>query len=367
MEFILEYLCYFFILVTIIYYTSRKIGISQHHYKYQELDGLRGICAAFVCIFHLYWRAGGAADNYWSINYINSSIVKHAIYLTGELPVGLFFMLSGFLFFKKALDDKFNLKEFIVSRFLRIYPPVIITLLLIYILTIPLSDSPQLSNWSWFLSSLPFIFTPPGSTINGTSLQIATSGVFWTLVWELRLYFAIPFMYLIMKRIKHKAIFIIIMMVIVLFYSKLIIKKQELSYIMYFLCGFLLATIKYSRKPSDMVCIILLLLAVYFTKHAYNTTTPLYMMVVFYIIKNGFNLFGLLTCLPIRYLGTCSFSLYLIHGICQTVSKHFLYDGNEYIWKVISLITAGVLAPLMYKLVESRSIYLSSKLKTVKV
>lgn len=355
MKYIIEYGFYLSILIATVFVISRLLGIKPQKHKYAALDGLRGICAAMVAVFHLYWRAGGESDIYWSLDYITLNDVKRAIHLTGELSVGVFFMLSAFLFFRKALASSFDVKKFAISRFMRIYPPVIATLLIIYTATLFMNVGSHTPVWRWFISSLPFIFNAPGANINGMSLQIATSGVFWTLVWELRLYFAIPVIYLIMKKIKYKEAFVILLMMLVLVYKYLIGDEQYLSYIMFFLAGFLVATIKTDKRPSDLICVVLLFLAIYFTRHAYNTTTPLYMLVVFYTIKCGCDYFGLLTSLPITMLGTCSFSLYLIHGITQTISKHYLYNAADYVWQTCAMITAGIVAPVMYKYVESRS------------
>lgn len=355
MIYIIEYGLYLFLLVATIHLTSKLIGITPSNHKFSSLDGLRGVCAALVTVFHLYWRAGGQADTYWSLDYITTSEVKRAIHLTGELSVGVFFMLSGFLFFRKALSEKFNLKDFITSRFLRIYPPVIATLILLYFSTLIMNEKNHTPIWEWFLPSLPFIFHPPGANINGFSLQILTSGVFWTLVWELRLYFAIPFLYIIMKKIKHKSLFVVLLMVIILLYKETVSMTQELSFIMYFLAGFLVATINKETQYSNWTCIILLLLALFFTRHAYNTTTPLYIMIVFYTIKCGCDYFGSLNSTPIKMLGTCSFSLYLVHGICQTFTKHYLYQYDYYLWQICSIIVAGIIAPIMYKYVERLS------------
>ncbi|HDD8978996.1 TPA: acyltransferase [Escherichia coli] len=356
MKYIFEYGLYLSILIATIYVTSKLLGITPAKHKYASLDGLRGICAAMVAVFHLYWRAGGESDIYWSLEYITLSNVKRAIYLTGELSVGVFFMLSAFLFFKKALADSFDVKSFAISRFMRIYPPVVVLLFIIYIATFIMNPDNHTPVSQWFISSLPFIFNPPGANINGVSLQIATSGVFWTLVWELRLYLAIPFLYLIMKNIKYKEAFVIFLMGCVLLFKYFINNEQHLSYIMYFLAGFLVATIKSNKRPSDIICALLLFAAIYFTRHAYNTTTPLYMFIVFYTIKCGCDYFGLLTSLPVTMLGTCSFSLYLVHGITQTVSKHYLYSAGNYVWQICAIIAAGIIAPVMYKYVESRSI-----------
>lgn len=356
MQYFFEYSLYLSILVVTIFATSKLLGITPEKHKFASLDGLRGICAGLVTIFHLYWRAGGEADTYWSLDYITLSNVKRAIYMSGELSVGIFFMLSAFLFFRKALSDSFDIKGFTLSRIMRIYPPVIAVLFIIYLVTFLINPGTHTPVWDWFMPSLPFFFDAPGVMINGFSLQIATSGVFWTLVWELRLYLVIPLLYLIMKTIKYKKSFIISLMACVLFYKYQIKEEQYLSYIMYFLAGFLVAAIQSNKRPSDLICLILLFTAIYFTRHAYNTTTPLYMFIVFYTIKCGCDYFGLLTSLPVTLLGTCSFSLYLVHGITQTVAKHFLYNSGHYVWQISAIIAAGIIAPLMYKLVESRCI-----------
>lgn len=352
---IYEYLLYFSILICTVMVMSYILGIRPGTHKYSALDGLRGVCAALVAIFHLYWRAGGVQNNYWSLDYIINSEAKKFIYLTGELSVGIFFMLSGFLFFRKALAESFDFKGFAVSRFMRIYPPIVVTLVLIYLSTFIMYPESASYSFDWFKSSLPFIFEPPTALINGLSLQIATSGVFWTLVWELRLYFAIPLLYLLMKKVKYKSFFIIFLMCCILTYKSFISKEQYLSFLMYFLVGFLIATIKTEKRVPDLLAILILALVLFFTKHAYNTTTPLYMFFIFYTIKCGCDYFGLLTSKPFMLLGTCSYSIYLIHGITQTVAKNHLYSSGSYLWQIIAIIATGILSPVMYKFVENIS------------
>lgn len=356
MHYFFEYTLYLSILIATIYTTSTLLKITPTAHRYASLDGVRGLCAALVTVFHLYWRAGAQPDAWWSLDYITLKSVKSGIFLTGQLSVGIFFMLSGFLFFRKALAGSFDIKDFAVARLMRIYPPVIAVLLLIYCASFIMHPGAATPFGEWFIPSLPFIFDAPQSLINGVSLQIATSGVFWTLVWELRLYFAIPFLYLTLKKIRYKKAFVFFLIALVYGYKYFISPEEYLSYIMYFLAGFLVATARSNKRPSDFVCLLLLLAALFFTRHAYNTTTPFYIMVVFYTIKCGCSFFGLLTSLPITLLGTCSFSLYLVHGITQTVAKHYLFNAGGYIWQICSLIAAGVIAPLMYKYVESQSI-----------
>ncbi|SUI03853.1 Acyltransferase family [Salmonella enterica subsp. indica] len=129
-------------------------------------------------------------------------------------------------------------------------------------------------------------------------------------------------------------------------------KDIELSYTMYFLAGFMVATINKEVKLHDSLSSIVLFVAVMLIGNAYNVITPLLMMIVFYTLKCGCTYFGILTCKPIKLLGACSFSIYLIHGIPQAVSKHYFYDDGYMIWKLISIIAIGVIAPVMYKYIE---------------
>ncbi|WP_367273017.1 acyltransferase family protein [Candidatus Symbiopectobacterium sp.] len=158
-----------------------------------------------MAIFHTYWRAGNEPDTYWSIDYLDSHTLKSAMLLIGEIPVGVFFILSGFLFFKKALKyQNFSTKDFFISRILRIYPPVLASLLIIYLATFVMSGGDVITPFMWFINALPFISEYQGILVNGFPINITNSGVFWTLVWEFRLYITIPFLYLLMKHLTHK-------------------------------------------------------------------------------------------------------------------------------------------------------------------
>ena len=54
-----------------------------------------------------------------------------------------------------------------------------------------------------------------------------------------------------------------------------------------------------------------------------------------------------------------SFSIYLIHGIPQAVSKYYLYDEGYLIWKLVSVATLGVIAPIMYKYIEKPTMHIN--------
>lgn len=81
MKYLLEYGLYLGLLIATVWLTSKILGITPAKHKYAALDGLRGICAALVAVFHLYWRAGGESDVYWSLDYITISHIKNPFIL----------------------------------------------------------------------------------------------------------------------------------------------------------------------------------------------------------------------------------------------------------------------------------------------
>lgn len=350
------------ILILTTTFTCHLLGVKDTNYKYASLEGLRGLAAALVAIFHLYWRAGGSSDRYWSIDYLASSELRRAILLIGELPVGAFFMLSGFLFFRKALTENyFNIKDFFISRILRIYPAVIASLAIIYCATAVMNSGIFTTPLSWVITALPFIREYQGSLVNTFPINITNSGVLWTLVWEIRLYLCIPFLYILMRFTPYKKMVVIIAMIGVIILDKTrMIESSIAGYLMYFLAGFLVAATKdIEIKRNNIICILLLIIAIIFTRKAYSSTTALYILPVFWLLKNRADFFGLLVSKPFRMLGTCSFSIYLIHGITQAVSKHYLFSYHHYLWAIASLILTGVCAPVLYLYVEQRFMYRS--------
>lgn len=79
----IQYVAYNALLVGTITLMSRWLNIEPVQHHYQSLDGTTTV---------------------------------HLFYLTAAITVGLFFMLSGFLFFKKILSDNLNIPRFFIGR-----------------------------------------------------------------------------------------------------------------------------------------------------------------------------------------------------------------------------------------------------------
>lgn len=171
------------------YFVCRKVGISENTYKYRSMDGLRGICAALVIFHHFYWRDGSSDDLFWSMDYL-SPTMKSLAMLVGHLPVAVFFMISGFLFFFVASAKK-PIIPFFRGRILRIYPPVLFSLLLAMLALLFVQGDGSCAVGVFKYIPTPIGFISDGA-VCGLKMASVNSGILWTLIWEWRLYVFVP-------------------------------------------------------------------------------------------------------------------------------------------------------------------------------
>ena len=87
--------------------------------RFPELDGLRGIAALWVVLFHYTF---GVA-NHWLKHDLSlaAQVTPWNASIDGLRAVDLFFIVSGFVIFM-TLDSSKSLLDFVVSRFARLFP-----------------------------------------------------------------------------------------------------------------------------------------------------------------------------------------------------------------------------------------------------
>jgi peptidoglycan/LPS O-acetylase OafA/YrhL len=162
------------------------------------LDGLRGIAALSVVLFH--WCQFFLPYNREGIRYIGEQqpFFDHLsfIYLDGGSAVNLFFCLSGFVFFwlyeKSIADGRTSFAEFSVLRLSRLYPLHVVTLLLAafgqaaYVSLTKSSFVYELNDPYHFLLNLAFVSAwgfQKGFSFNGpawsVSIEILLYGIFF--------------------------------------------------------------------------------------------------------------------------------------------------------------------------------------------
>jgi peptidoglycan/LPS O-acetylase OafA/YrhL len=157
-----------------------------------QLDGLRGIAALVVVIFHLsliaqpFLDTNSTGDAWW---WLSETPLRLAT--DGTQAVLLFFVLSGLVVALPALRagfTKFSWKKYFASRFLRLYIPAWGALVIasILIFCIPRASSNVTANF-WLdntnAKSVQFLTFLQNATL--MKVGNATDNVLWSLRWEI--------------------------------------------------------------------------------------------------------------------------------------------------------------------------------------
>lgn len=157
---------------------------------------IRAIASLAVCMFHLF--AGNR-------NLFPQPSLLKQTFSFGYLGVEIFFMLSGFIICF-AIPKDYNLndfKAFIIKRVLRIYPPYIISIIVVMLLNILSHHITELPNKIEWLNVLGNVLFLSSFGIGGEYLNV----VYWTLGIEFQFYFIIGLVYPIIKNRKALILF----------------------------------------------------------------------------------------------------------------------------------------------------------------
>lgn len=158
----------------------KMIPLLQNKPRFEILDGLRGVAAVIVVIYHIFetYSAGHRFQ-----------IVNH-----GYLAVDFFFMLSGFVI-GYAYDDRWKVMSvwgFMKRRLIRLQPMVVLGCV-IGAFWYYFGDSPQFAKviqTPWWMVLVILLLgcimfpTPPSMDIRGWRETNSLNGAQWSLMWE---------------------------------------------------------------------------------------------------------------------------------------------------------------------------------------
>jgi peptidoglycan/LPS O-acetylase OafA/YrhL len=272
--------------------------------RLQELDCLRGIAALAVVLFHYTTRYDDL------FGYSQSPIISFPF---GHYGVQLFFVISGFVIFM-TLNRCKSTNDFVVSRFARLFPVYWFVVTVTY-LTVVIFGLKGLDPY--FLQYI----------INLTMLQgfVAVQdidGVYWTLAWELQFYL---FAYLVFYfgGQKHIVLFVAAWLgvqtvagLIIWFGGYFPWKLQHLlltPYCNLFGAGILFYLLKQGKESRLLYGLLALALGNQWLLHGVPSgivTTAIFSVMLLFVTDN----LKFIISKPLVYLGTISYSLYLIHG-----------------------------------------------------
>lgn len=294
----------------------RDVSVMQEKGRYEALDGLRGFLALGVLFQH-------AATNYTYFTTGIWEITPYSMYrhFGGEAVI-LFFMITSFLYWSKAIVSKgeVNAGKLYKSRFYRLAPMYLFSAAIVTVVALVMTDF-NIQSFGQFVRDI-FSWLTLGLTttlsVNGYNIVPINAGIHWTLHFEWFFYLLLPIAALALQ---HKTMRILVLPLV--FYA---LSSDQWGYWVIFFFGIAAAHVvaKYPSVPalsrfSAGVLPIIGLVLVYFIQYEpYSVLQYCVTFLIFLCFVYGNDLFGLLKTSAARFLGTISYSMYLLHGIVIT-------------------------------------------------
>jgi len=281
--------------------------------RIRYLDGLRGIAAFTVMVFHI------TMNNNWVLEKNPASLnrtldVLECILFNGKASVALFFVLSGFVLTIPFKEGKVNLKNFYVRRLFRIYPAYFVAIIFAFLL--------MKESWKTFFDELFFIRTSYYQLIP----------VAWSLRIELIYSILFPALVFILK--KNKKVALPVLLALVCFF--------DILYLLHFTLGIMLClwyddiiALPIRKTGLWLLAVIgFLLYNSYYilslTSYAdYQNNFNLYFTaglgaaILLVIVFKSIALQNILQRKAPLFLGKISYSLYLVHTLVLHVYNTF--------------------------------------------
>ncbi len=333
--------------------------------RYPMLDGLRGQLALGVFVAHAY-------NGYMLYGFgipIEESNNRFFVFL-GSGAVAQFFVITGFLFWGKAIEKKVGLLNHYYSRAWRI-GPLFLTLAAVVVafaavqtdfsLKVPL---PKLLGQVGSLLALGALATP---FINGVD-TLPFLGQAWTLRSEWRFYLVLPFVVFLATPRRLAAVCVgVFVWALVVHFSRHDRQLENNRHFAMFFVGMAVAHLVRYRPAIPLLksfWVSLLILPVAVLAGLVTEFSPLWIplhALIFIPIVYGNSMFGLLATRSYRTLGVISYSVYMLHRpIIQAFDVELAYYGIlsrltllEY-WLAVGLLTLPlvVLCTITYRFIE---------------
>ncbi|OAI28337.1 MULTISPECIES: acyltransferase family protein [Methylomonas] len=320
----------------------------QSRVRLTELDSLRGVAAVSVVLYHYTCRYhelfGHKIDPIWSVDF-------------GKQGVKLFFLISGFVIFM-TLNRTRYVKHFVLSRIIRLFPAywcaVLITFVVVSISELTerkVSIQDALIN----LTMLQYWFSVP-----------SVDGVYWTLNVELSFYVLIAFIYFVVPQAYFDTAMAfwlltecICLAVDQLFTVDVPGKIRQLLVLDYghlFIAGIMFYKI-YSQKCKWLYCYVVIAFCLEILISPATTIICGAYFIAFIFLVNG--RLGFLSNKVLVFLGSISYSLYLIHQnvgyvIIYSLYKHGFASPISVI--LVPLFFSLLLASFMFLFIERPSL-----------
>lgn len=292
-----------------------------------SISGLRAFLAIIVLLSHsthyLY-----SLENEWiyNANYKEKFGVGNVYLNLGKVGVLMFFMISGFLFYRLIYKERLDTINLFKKRALRIVPCYWFSMLLIvvigcfyYKLEINQESLYQLIRWALFIG---------GYSIGGINTSYINAGVDWTLKIEWMLYLSLPLIFMMTRGRSNKCKDIVILLsVLVILILSFIIRLYAGIYtdprpVLGFASGLLAFrcmnkfTTLVGGPFSGMVAALCIIISFPLSSYAFSYIGMVFLCTIaFIVISSGNSIYKILSNKTMVSLGEVSYSIYLLHGI----------------------------------------------------
>ncbi|MBQ8101964.1 MAG: acyltransferase [Afipia sp.] len=335
--------------------------------RLRALDGLRGVAILLVMGFHYFYHL--ESFYYKSTLYpYGETFSSVLIFKYGYMGVELFFIISGFVI-AMTLEASRSVIDFVIRRFARIWPALIVSAILTFFL-LNWSDAPfalhRRQSWPNFLPSLTL--TPPSLWSGWFPKVDYVTGVYWSLVVEIRFYMIAVILFWLFSREKLARNLVIFTLVV--YIARALLRRAMPGYngvydalfipdyLPWFAAGAVFYELYKERLAKGAALIMLAMMYALIARVSTNyamigrdpvfaSAAALFFLTLFWFLATKPTSIRIFEIRPLVWIGECSYSIYLYHYavgmiLISQVSKTIGLAPQLFLVAAISLLVLAV-------------------------
>jgi peptidoglycan/LPS O-acetylase OafA/YrhL len=297
------------------------------------LDGLRGVAILLVMGFHYFYHL--ESFYYKSTLYpYGETFSNVVIFKYGYMGVELFFIISGFVI-AMTLESSKSLLDFAIRRFVRIWPALIFSAIVTFFL-LNWSDAPfALTRRQFWPNFLPSLTLTPTSLWSGLFPKVDfVTGVYWSLVVEIRFYMIALILYWLFARqnlARNLVVFTVLIYVVRALLRRWLPGYNGVydgffipDYMPWFAAGAVFYEVYKERLAKGAALVLLAVAYAMIARISLNyapigrdpiiaSSFALLSLVLFWFLSTRPASMRIFEVRPLVWIGECSYSIYLYH------------------------------------------------------
>ena len=346
---------------------------NRNDQRIELLDSFRFIAILLVVLYHYYTRW---TPPYYTQNEYPYGGTFAAYFQYGYLGVNFFFMISGFVILY-TLEKTSTYMSFILKRFIRLFPPMLLCCLLTFLLVRFLDRANSFSVFHSklydFLPSLTFVNPGFWNSVIPAKKMDYIDGAYWTLHYEVTFYIVAGLIYFKTKGrfISNWLIFTSIIVLINAlrvhffpqnyFFALLITWFPLANQIIFFTVGIIAYGFFFKKQmPPWSIMLACILILFEYHHYLYDKTMVILLFLLtflFAILAFAPNYLSFLKIKLVQRIGLISYSVYLIHQfigilLINKISLWINYSPINIYIPIFVMILVIVFAECSYRFFE---------------